>query len=218
MPPTIEAIDSNHPLYLHPSDTPEMMLVSQLLLGLENYGVWRRLMQIALLAKNKLGLVDDSCPRSNYVAALHPQWDRCNAIVLSWILIAVSRELSAGIVFASSVASVWADLKERFNKVDGSRIFFLHREIATLSEGEFSISDYFSRLKLLWAEYETLIPFTSCECEVSQQNLKHLVRQKLFQFLMGLAESYAAVRSQILLMQPLPSVNQAYSMLLQEES
>lgn len=34
---------------------------------------------------------------------------------------------------------------------------------------------------------------------------------------MGLNDSYSAVRSQILLMQPLPSINQAYSMLVQEE-
>ncbi|KAG4192484.1 hypothetical protein ERO13_A07G161305v2 [Gossypium hirsutum] len=34
---------------------------------------------------------------------------------------------------------------------------------------------------------------------------------------MGLNETYAAVRSQILLMQPLPSVNRAYSMIVQEE-
>ncbi|KAL1109639.1 hypothetical protein V6Z11_D03G191200 [Gossypium hirsutum] len=35
---------------------------------------------------------------------------------------------------------------------------------------------------------------------------------------MGLNESYSAVRSQILLMSPLPSVNHAYSMIMQEES
>ncbi|XP_017627137.1 uncharacterized protein LOC108470374 [Gossypium arboreum] len=35
---------------------------------------------------------------------------------------------------------------------------------------------------------------------------------------MGLNETYAAVRSQILLMQPLPLVNRAYSMIVQEEA
>ncbi|KAM5574962.1 hypothetical protein ABKV19_014084 [Rosa sericea] len=42
-------------------------------------------------------------------------------------------------------------------------------------------------------------------------------RQKLMQFLMGLNESYSATRGQILLMQPLPSVKKAYSMISQEE-
>ncbi|XP_039053465.1 uncharacterized protein LOC120195535 [Hibiscus syriacus] len=114
---------------------PGMMLVSQLLVGLENYCVWSRSLMITLLAKIKLGFVDGSCQRNDYAAALHPQWDRYNTVVLSWILNSVSKELSVGIVFALSVTVVWRDLKDRFDKVDGSRIFFLHREIATLCQG-----------------------------------------------------------------------------------
>lgn len=41
---------------------------------------------------------------------------------------------------------------------------------------------------------------------------------KLSQFLMGLNDQFTSVRGQILLMQPLPDINQAYSMLLQEEN
>lgn len=46
----------------------------------------------------------------------------------------------------------------------------------------------------------------------------HLQKLKLFQFLMGLNESYVQARSQILLMSPLPSVNQAYAMIVSDES
>ena len=37
------------------------------------------------------------------------------------------------------------------------------------------------------------------------------------QFLMGLNESYSVVRGQLLLMNPLPDVSQAYSSIIQEE-
>lgn len=50
-----------------------------------------------------------------------------------------------------------------------------------------------------------------------KMNVENLKQQRLFQFLMGLNESYSIVRSQILLLKPLPSVNQAYSLLIQEE-
>ncbi|KAG8495046.1 hypothetical protein CXB51_012729 [Gossypium anomalum] len=212
-------VDFNHPLYLHPSDTLGTQLVSYQLLGPENFTVWSRTMRIALLAKNKLGFVYGSCSKASVTVDLHSQWDRCNALVLSWILNTVSKELSAGIVFASSAASVWTDLNERFNKVDGSRIFFLHREIASHSQGTASVSLYFTKMRLLCDEYEALVTFSSCGCcEHSRQNSEHIVQQRLFQFLMGLNETYSVIRSQILLMLPLPTVSQAYSMLMQEEA
>ncbi|KAJ8620021.1 hypothetical protein MRB53_028550 [Persea americana] len=42
--------------------------------------------------------------------------------------------------------------------------------------------------------------------------------ERLMQFLMGLNDSFSAIRSQILLMDPLPAVNKAYSLVLQEEN
>ncbi|KAH9669827.1 retrovirus-related pol polyprotein from transposon RE2 [Citrus sinensis] len=54
----------------------------------------------------------------------------------------------------------------------------------------------------------------------SQGNATHIAqadRQKLMQFLMGLNETYSAIRGQILLMNPLVSICQAYSSISQEE-
>lgn len=41
---------------------------------------------------------------------------------------------------------------------------------------------------------------------------------RLMQFLMGLNDSYNTVRSNILMMSPLPNVRQAYSLVIQEET
>ncbi|XP_039067901.1 uncharacterized protein LOC120213937 [Hibiscus syriacus] len=115
-PAATAMLDFNHPLFLHPSDTPGGVLVSHRLVGIKNYNIWSRSMRIALLAKNKLGLVDGTSCKEDYDEILHSQWERCNAFVLSWILNTVSSDLSAGIVFASSAAHVWNDLKDRFDK------------------------------------------------------------------------------------------------------
>lgn len=61
----------NHPLYLHPSDTPGTQLISYQLLRLENFTVCSRAIQIALLAKNKLGFVDGSCFKESVPADLY---------------------------------------------------------------------------------------------------------------------------------------------------
>ncbi|XP_069151580.1 uncharacterized protein [Solanum lycopersicum] len=115
-------------------------------------------------------------------------------------------ELLGGIVYSTNAAAVWKDLCERYDKIDGSRIFQLHKEIATISQGTNSISSYFSKLRELWVEYDSLAPVPGCECVNSREFVVFMHNQKLLQFLMGLNDSYEQARSQILMMVPLPTV------------
>ncbi|KAM3394380.1 hypothetical protein P3S68_003382 [Capsicum galapagoense] len=157
-----EKITNSHPLYVHPSDTPSLVLILMKLTGSENYGLWRQSMTIALQAKRKLGFIMNT----------------------------VSADILSGIVYASDAGSVWKDLKERFNEVKNIRIFQLHRGIAMNSLGTYSVVVYFTKLRELWAEYDALVPSPSCDYARSMDYIEHLQRQHLLQFLSGLNESY----------------------------
>ncbi|XP_019241987.1 PREDICTED: uncharacterized protein LOC109222031 [Nicotiana attenuata] len=215
---TATNIDHHHPLYLQPCDTPGSSLISIQLTGSENYALWSRSMKIAQIGKSKLGFVDGRCTKDKFDRSLHELWEKCNAIVLSWIMNAVSTELLSGIVYKSNAHKVWTDMKDKYDKVDGSRIFFLHKEIATLSQGISLVSAYFSKLTDLWEEYDALMPCPGCDCPESKSYFEHFEYQRLLQFLMGLNETYSQPRSQILMMSPVPTVNKAYSMIVSEES
>ncbi|KAK8346558.1 hypothetical protein V6Z11_A07G226500 [Gossypium hirsutum] len=132
------------------------------------------------------------------------------------ILNTISKELSAGIVFVSSVAVVWKNFNEYFNKVDGSRVYFLHCEIISHSQETALMSVYFTKLYFFGMSI-MLLCLSLLVVVNNQSNGDHLTQQRLFQFLMSLNKTYNAVRSQILLMNPFHSVNQAYFMLVQEE-
>jgi len=138
--------------------------------------------------------------------------------VLSWITNSVSKELANGLMFSYDAHSVWKDLKERFDKQNLTRIYQVHREISTMSQGVFTVSEYYSKLRNLWDEYVSAVPLPACECDKYRVYAEHMERQKLMQFLMGLNDSFAQSRSQILLTIPSPSLNQAYSMIMQDES
>lgn len=129
----------------------------------------------------------------------------------------VSKELLSGIVYAIDATMVWANLKERFDKVDGSRGYQLHRDLCTINQGTMSVSAYFSKLRLLWDEFDALIPPPSCNCGNSKTYIDHLTHLRLFTFLMGLNEVYSHARSQILMSNPLPSVGKAYAMIVADE-
>ncbi|XP_070044839.1 uncharacterized protein [Nicotiana tomentosiformis] len=153
-----------HPLFLKDSDAPGTSLISLKLRGPENYALWSRSMRVALLVKNKLGFVDGSCVKSSYRCYLATQWERCNAVVVSWLSSTVSAELVPSIMYASSARKVWDEFNERFDKGNLTRIYQLWIEIATLRQGMDSVTSYFSKLKDLWDELDILAHLPSCDC------------------------------------------------------
>lgn len=85
----------------------------------------------------------------------------------------ILKELVNGIVYTDNTHVVWKDLQERFKKVNGSRIYNLHREITVISQGISDISSYHSRLCLLWDEYHSMVP-SLCGCAESREFIVHL--------------------------------------------
>ncbi|KAK4354391.1 hypothetical protein RND71_026585 [Anisodus tanguticus] len=130
----------------------------------------------------------------------------------------VSKNLLGGVVFGSGAHAIWADLQESFDQIYGSRTCNLHKEISTLYQSPSSVSVFYSRIKELWNEFENLIPAPGFDSPKSKDFILFLQRQRLYQFLMGLNESYQQAMSQILLMKPLPAVNQTYAMIMGDEN
>ncbi|GJZ17775.1 ribonuclease H-like domain-containing protein, partial [Tanacetum coccineum] len=135
--------DVSHPLHLHPNDSVALTVVSVRLKGTENYQVWSCAMLLALEGKNKTGFIDGSFRRSNTDEVLGIQWDRANVVVLGWIINSIYEELFVGQIFSKRAKHVWDELKETYDKVDGSVTFSLHHKIHTLSQYGSSIADYY---------------------------------------------------------------------------
>ncbi|XP_070020789.1 uncharacterized protein LOC142181038 [Nicotiana tabacum] len=107
----------------------------------------------------------------------------------------VSAELLSSMMYASSSHKVWMDLKGTFDKVNGSRVVFLRKQITTLTQRMSSISAYFSKLKELWEEFDALMPCTGCSSEESKKYVEHFEYQRLLQFLMSPNETYSQSNS-----------------------
>lgn len=115
--------NSNHPLFIHHSDQPGAVLVSQPLVE-DNYTTWAQSMTMALTIKNKKGFVD---------------------------------------------------------------------------------------------EKDALCEIPPCSVESSTKIKAYVDTQKTMKFLMGLNDNYATVRSNVVNMEHLPTVNKVYSMALRHE-
>lgn len=127
-------IDVNHQYYLHPSDNPGMVLVT-VTLNDHNYNQWCRSMKIALSSKLKLGFIDGSYLQPELTSSLFSHWNRCNDIVISWILNTVTTEIRQSVMYLSTAKAIWDDLKVRFAQINVPKLFNLRKEIAYLTQG-----------------------------------------------------------------------------------
>ncbi|XP_059315522.1 uncharacterized protein LOC132066174 [Lycium ferocissimum] len=215
-----ETINSSHPLYIAPSDSPGALLINTVFDG-KSFGGWKRAMWIALTAKNKAGFIDGTTAEPAVGSDLHPSWSRSNNMVISWLLNSLSRDISESVLYYHTAKDIWVELEARFGQSSGARLYQLQKELSDLVQGSSDIAAYFTKIKRLWDELDTLDSFIPCSCICScgakEKNVKFKQDERLVKFLMGLNDSFCGARGNILMISPLPTIANAYALLVQEE-
>ena len=109
---TNEIMNSEHPLYLHQTDHPGLLLISKKLNGSENYSSWKRSMVIALNAKNKMKLLTSEFPEPNTNSSLRSLWERNNDMIISGILNTTAEHIGNNLNFIHSASKLWLELQD----------------------------------------------------------------------------------------------------------
>ncbi|KAF7835734.1 uncharacterized protein G2W53_010593 [Senna tora] len=194
---------------LHNSDNPIMLLVTTTLDG-RNYLSWIIAVKTALEAKDKIGFVDGSIEAPED-SAEHKKWKVVDSMIKSWIVNSISKEFSDTFVCCRTAKDLWDVLEERFGVSN------------SLRQGGDSITVYYNKLHKCWDELERIMPMPTCTCGKCTCGLKKRVAEmmasmKLLQFLMGLNPIYDVVRTEILNLDSLPTVNKVFVMVATDES
>ncbi|XP_073219599.1 uncharacterized protein [Cicer arietinum] len=180
-------------------------------------------MRHALSSKNKIQFINGTLPQPLHTNPDFEVWERCNNMVISWITKTLSPHISQSTICIDSASELWADLHDRFTQGNHFRFSDLLRDLHSIKQGERSLSSNFTDLKFLWDELEDLRPTPSCACPIpcscklntTVRDFKH--QEYISCFLKGLNENYNNVRTQILFMDPLPSISKVYSLVVQQD-
>ncbi|GKA28532.1 ribonuclease H-like domain-containing protein, partial [Tanacetum coccineum] len=146
----IGSLDQGNPMHLHPNDSNYASIVIVKLTGVENYKIWASAMKLALQIKHKIGFIAGTCVRSDYLANVY-----------------------LGHVFSDNVAKVWNELKETYDRIDGSIIFNLLQKINSFKQGSLPVSGYYHKLNSLWREFDVLTKLRDCTCEARNEVVDH---------------------------------------------
>jgi len=93
------------------------------------------------------------------------------------------------------------------------KIHQLKAEIALCKQGTPEIGDFFNKLMGLWNELENYTKIPTCVSGAADKYVKMAEDDKAHKFLMDLDDDlYSNVQSQILDLDPLPSLDRIYSM------
>ncbi|XP_049357136.1 uncharacterized protein LOC125821815 [Solanum verrucosum] len=156
-------------------------------------------MWIALTAKNKSGFIDGSTKEPEVGTDLH----------------------RSCVIYYSTAKDIWEELEDKFGQSSGPQLFQLQKELSDLVQGSSDIAGYYTKIKRLWDELDTLDTFSFCPCDCTcgakKKNIKAKQDERLVQFLMGLNDSYCAPIGNIQMISPLPSISNSYALLIQEE-
>ena len=190
-----------NPFFLYHYDHPGLVLVSKPLNG-DNYSTWCKSMTISLNTKKKLGFIYGTIqiPFAKSKLDEYASWKRCNDMILSWILNSITPELADSVIYSTTTLEVWEDLRDHFSQSNAPRIFQIERDIACISQAQMTVAAYYTKLKGLWDELGSYSN-TIYSCGADHK------RRQLMQFLMGLNDSYKAIRGHIILLNALPDVH-----------
>ncbi|QHO01094.1 uncharacterized protein DS421_13g412040 [Arachis hypogaea] len=170
--------------------------------------MWR-----TLKSKNKHKFIDQSILKPELHDSMFEAWDHCNTHVISWIHLSLSLDISQSVMWHNNAIDLWQDLKHLYYQGDIFQIAEIEEELFSMRQGALFITEYFTMLKAVWEELQNFRPVppcvsctTSCICglETTQGYLKdtYVVR-----FLRGRNEQFPAVRSQLMLLKPLPDID-----------
>ncbi|KAK9669667.1 hypothetical protein RND81_13G147000 [Saponaria officinalis] len=178
-------------------------------------------MLIALSAKNKLCFVDGSSAKPNSTSTNAKNWQRCNDMVFSWILNALSSEIADSVLYSDTAKSAWDELIKRYDQSNGAQLYGVHKKLSEFCQGNDSVTTYFTKLKSIWDEIDAMgmNPKCSCTCTcgATEKQTQFHDNQRVIQFMTGLNEDYSVMRGAILMQSPLPKLSIVYSNLIQEE-
>ena len=105
-----------------------------------------------------------------------------------------------------------------FSQGNRPKVYNLQQEISQITQGQLSVTEYYSKFKKLWDQLIHYEPLPACT--YGAMKILSIAHEKSYvmRFLMGLSESFEKVRSHILMLEPFPSMSKVYALVLQEES
>ncbi|KAL3751835.1 hypothetical protein ACJRO7_012637 [Eucalyptus globulus] len=164
------------------TDSVNVQITTIKLNGSSNYLLWAQAVKVYINAKGKLHYLTTDPPDEN--SRDYNGWMRENDTLLVWLWNSMEPSIAANVMFHTTAKGVWDDLMESYSQDKNmSRVYELYEKIFNFKQGDKSLGEYYSALKV--------------EFQVAK-------------FLSGLNADLQPVKSQLLAGERVHSMNEAF--------
>lgn len=200
---------------IHPLQMPLVKLE-----GSESYASWAEHAETILVSRKLEGYILGTVEKPSEEESKEGQrWRMTNALVRAWLLSSVSPKIAKQVERIKDASEIWRLLKGTFSGVGNEMLACkIQKELQGLSQGERSVVDYVSELKRLWSDLD-FYDSIDLECGKCMEKVhKWTEKRRVRDFLNGLDSKYENRRAAIYGSTTLPTLEQAISAIISEET
>ncbi|XP_073265014.1 uncharacterized protein [Populus alba] len=170
-------------------------------------------------AKDKLGYINGDFPQPSEADPTFRKWRTENSVLKGWLINSMDQSLVANFICFPTAKQVWdAIATTDFDGTDTSQVYELRRRVTRMRQRGGSIEKYYNDLQEIWREIDFRCP-NPMECATDIQKYNSLIQEeRVYIFLDGLDDRLDNIRSDILQLKPIPTIEQAYAHVKREDT
>ncbi|XP_076888069.1 uncharacterized protein LOC143538382 [Bidens hawaiensis] len=186
-------------------------------LNSQNYGLWTRMIRVAIGGRSKTLLSHLTSDPPDQSDEKYDKWEQEDLIVFSWLIQNIEPVLAGNLTEYRTAKTLWDALVVTYNSGrDKMQTFNLHVKANDIKQNNSSLEDFWIALQGVWGEIDRIDPNPMKCPEDIKTYSKIRSEQKLFQFLNALDRRYEHIKREILRLEPLPSAEAAYAAVRKE--
>ena len=199
-------------------DNPNLKITTSLFNG-QNFLAWSQSVTLFLKGRGKMGYINGRIKTPKIEDAAYDKWEMENSVVMTWLIHSMIPDIGEGFLDMATAQDIWETMAKTYSrKGNSAQIFELRRVIGRSEQGEMCLFKYFSSISTSWKRLDHLLDYKPvCPTDSTAYN-KLVAEERIFKFLEGLNSEYDPVRSRVLGMDPLPSLQEAFAYVQNEES
>lgn len=129
-----------------------------------NFMAWNRQIRLVLGAKMKLGFIDGTTAKPSTESVDASRWERVDRMVAYRVLNSMTTEISGSFIYVDSAHELWKEVLERYSQSSAPLVYQLKQELMRITQGNLSITGYYTKLKKCWDELQFISGIPTCNC------------------------------------------------------